>query len=64
MELNEHDTQADNKGNNVQFPNLFFFFLLLSVAKLRCVKVFLLVLRPKNDHYCRISWNYEERSRD
>lgn len=55
MELNEHDTQADNKGNNVQFPNLFFFFLLLSVAKLRCVKVFLLVLRPKNDHYCRIS---------
>lgn len=26
MELNEHDTQADNKGNNVQFPNLFFSF--------------------------------------
>lgn len=26
MELNEHDTRPDNKGNNVQFPNLFFFF--------------------------------------
>lgn len=57
VELNEHDTRPDNKGNNVQFPNLFFFFffLLLSVAKLRCVKAFLLVLRPKDDHYCRIS---------
>lgn len=26
MELNEHDTRPDNKENNVQFPNLFFFF--------------------------------------
>lgn len=26
VELNEHDTRPDNKGNNVQFPNLFFFF--------------------------------------